>query len=89
MDQLEQEGPQLVVPTYRGSESLDGVIYDLSVNFLLYVVLIIVFYMIVRFYLEEDTVHPHTYIRVATSEAEADAKDGSAVKSGEASGMIE
>jgi solute carrier family 35 (adenosine 3'-phospho 5'-phosphosulfate transporter), member B2 len=38
-----------------GDASLDEVIYDLCVNFLLYVVLIIVFYMLVRFYLEEET----------------------------------
>ena len=39
----------------RGSANLDDIIFTLSVNFLLYVVLIIVFYMLVRFYFEEDT----------------------------------
>ena len=38
--------------------SLGEVINTLCVNFLLYVVLIIVFYMLVRFYLEEDTTTP-------------------------------
>jgi hypothetical protein len=34
---------------------LDDILFNLSVNFLMYVVLIIVFYMLVRFYLEEET----------------------------------
>lgn len=41
----------------RGSMTVDQIFYTLSVNFLLYVVLIIVFYMLVRFYLEEETTH--------------------------------
>jgi adenosine 3'-phospho 5'-phosphosulfate transporter B2 len=39
----------------RGEANLADIIFKLSVNFLLYVVLIIVFYMLVRFYLEEET----------------------------------
>lgn len=50
-------------------KSLEDIFFDLSVNFLLYVVLIIVFYLVVRFYLEEETdgVSPRTkgYIAVA------------------------
>lgn len=38
---------------YRAS--LDELIYTLAVNFLMYVVLIVVFYMLTRFYLEEQT----------------------------------
>jgi len=36
-------------------DNLANIFFDLSVNFLLYVVLIIVFYLVVRFYLEEET----------------------------------
>eukprot|EP01041_Mallomonas_annulata_P006803 gene6803-13775_t len=39
-----------------GNPNLGEVLYKLAVNFLLYVVLIIVFYMVVRFYLEEETI---------------------------------
>lgn len=38
----------------RSSKNLADIMFDLSVNFLLYVVLIIVFYMFTRFYLEEE-----------------------------------
>lgn len=38
-----------------GEVSVGDVLYTLSVNILLYCVLIIVFYMLVRFYLEEET----------------------------------
>ena len=38
----------------RSQANLADIIYNLCVNFLLYVVLILVFYMLVRFYLEED-----------------------------------
>jgi hypothetical protein len=41
--------------TFRGDNSLGDILYKMAVNFLLYVVLIIVFYMLIRFYLEEDT----------------------------------
>ena len=61
-----------VVP--RGDGNLADILYDLSVNFLLYVVLIIVFYMLVRFYLEEETESSNSsgkgYIRVSTNEDE-------------------
>ena len=55
----------------RSEASLDEVIYELCVNFLLYVVLIIVFYMLVRFYLEEETVY-QSYTRVATNDIDGD-----------------
>lgn len=51
----------------RSEASLDEVIYELCVNFLLYVVLIIVFYMLVRFYLEEETVY-QSYSIVSTND---------------------
>jgi adenosine 3'-phospho 5'-phosphosulfate transporter B2 len=55
--------------TSRGGGNLGDIFFDLSVNFLLYVVLILVFYMLVRFYLEEETsTHPAGYIRVATED---------------------
>jgi cytochrome bd-type quinol oxidase subunit 1 len=60
----------------RGEANLDDIIFTLAVNFLLYVVLIIVFYMLVRFYLEEETSHTtdysksHGYSKVATEEDE-------------------
>jgi adenosine 3'-phospho 5'-phosphosulfate transporter B2 len=41
--------------SHRGDASVGDIMFDLSVNFLLYVVLIVVFYMLVRFYLEEAT----------------------------------
>ena len=52
------------------TSSLDEIFYDLSVNFLLYVVLIIVFYLVVRFYLEEDTSSPRSngYVPVVTED---------------------
>jgi solute carrier family 35 (adenosine 3'-phospho 5'-phosphosulfate transporter), member B2 len=55
--------------TYRGTGNLGDIIFDLSVNFLLYVVLIVVFYMLVRFYLEEETMtRPVGYATVPTEE---------------------
>lgn len=54
----------------RSTNNLGDIMFDLSVNFLLYVVLIIVFYMLVRFYLEEDT-YSYTnsgYVPVATED---------------------
>lgn len=51
----------------RGTANVDQIFYTLSVNFLLYVLLIIVFYMLVRFYLEEETTHKHdSYASLAT-----------------------
>jgi solute carrier family 35 (adenosine 3'-phospho 5'-phosphosulfate transporter), member B2 len=40
---------------YRSNANVGDVLYMIAVNFLLYVTLIIVFYMLVRFYLEEET----------------------------------
>lgn len=51
----------------NGQANLDELFYELCVNFLLYVVLIIVFYMLVRFYLEEDTTY-NSYARVSTED---------------------
>lgn len=57
----------------RGADNVGDIFYTLSINFLLYVVLILVFYMLVRFYLEEDTTHAQSiarkgYARVSTSD---------------------
>ena len=53
--------------TSRRGGNLGDIFFDLSVNFLLYVVLIVVFYMLVRFYLEEETsTHPAGYMQVST-----------------------
>lgn len=52
----------------RGVDNLGDIFYDLSINFLLYVVLIIVFYMLVRFYLEEETTISEGYFRVSTED---------------------
>jgi len=61
----------------RGSGNLADIIFELSVNFLLYVVLIIVFYMLVRFYLEEEVVSHPGYFKVPTedNEEEGDSND--------------
>jgi solute carrier family 35 (adenosine 3'-phospho 5'-phosphosulfate transporter), member B2 len=52
---INQACGETIHPQYRGDASVGDIMFDLSVNFLLYVVLIIVFYMLVRFYLEEAT----------------------------------
>ncbi len=52
----------------RSDANLADIIYVLAVNFLLYVVLIIVFYMLVRFYLEEETTTREGYALVSTVE---------------------
>jgi adenosine 3'-phospho 5'-phosphosulfate transporter B2 len=55
----------------RGQQTIGDIFFTLSVNFLLYVTLIIVFYMLVRFYLEEETAHDNRgYARVATDEVD-------------------
>ena len=60
----------------RYQKSLDDIFFDLSVNFLLYVVLIIVFYLVVRFYLEEEvTPFDEGYSTVPLSEELVDDKD--------------
>lgn len=43
--------------SFRGDANLADIWFKICVNFLLYVVLIIVFYMLVRFYLEEDVTY--------------------------------
>jgi adenosine 3'-phospho 5'-phosphosulfate transporter B2 len=63
----------------RGDASLDNIFFDLSVNFLLYVVLIIVFYLFVRFYLEEENENQQNngYSKVSTNEEEETLIDSS------------
>jgi len=60
------ESHELVV---RSQANLADIIYTLCVNFLLYVVLILVFYMLVRFYLEEEAEGKTDYARVLTSDS--------------------
>lgn len=68
----------------RGGGNLGDIMFDLSVNFLLYVVLILVFYMLVRFYLEEETaIHPSGYVQVPTED------DGDAETTGVAKMEVE
>lgn len=60
----------------RGQENLSDLLYTLAVNFLLYVVLIIVFYMLVRFYLDEETIQHkeggNGYAALSTIEEDVD-----------------
>lgn len=58
----------------RGEANLDDILFTLAVNFLLYVVLIIVFYMIVRFYLEEET-HNESYAKQGYSAVQTEEND--------------
>ena len=61
-----------VEPTSRGTDNLADIVFNLCVNFLMYVVLILVFYMLVRFYLEEETAYDEThpeYARVPTCDS--------------------
>jgi len=65
---------QVLTPR-RATDNLAEIVYNLCVNFLMYVVLILVFYMLVRFYLEEDVAYDggHAeYARVPTCESAAD-----------------
>jgi hypothetical protein len=63
--------PITALTTKIEQDSLGEVINSLCINFLLYVVLIIVFYMLVRFYLEEDTMTTNdTVLRKNMSEEE-------------------
>lgn len=65
---------QVLTPR-RVPDNLAEIVYNLCVNFLMYVVLILVFYMLVRFYLEEDVAYDggHAeYARVPTCETAAD-----------------
>lgn len=78
----------------RGNNNLADIMFDLSVNFLLYVVLIIVFYMLVRFYLEEDTSISHAtsegYSLVSTEDDdEAKVGDDEALKASAAAPAAE
>lgn len=60
------------VPVVRQQANLADIIYNLCVNFLMYVVLILVFYMLVRFYLEEDVAYEGShaeYTRVPTCDS--------------------
>jgi adenosine 3'-phospho 5'-phosphosulfate transporter B2 len=68
-------------PTYRSNGNLADIIFALSVNFLLYVLLIIVFYMIVRFYLEEEvtTAYKDGYHLVSTDEVETHEDAGTSI----------
>lgn len=59
----------------RGADvNLDDIIFTLAVNFLLYVCLIIVFYMLVRFYLEEETSHDK-YVKQSLGYAEVSTEE--------------
>eukprot|EP00981_Chlorochromonas_danica_P012066 scaffold4399_cov175-Ochromonas_danica.AAC.16 len=65
--------PSSGLPAYidHRQANLADIMFALSVNFLLYVVLIIVFYMLVRFYLEEETsATPVGYHAVAMEDQE-------------------
>lgn len=60
----------------RGRDNVGDIFYTLSLNFLLYVTLIIVFYMLVRFYFEEEVVHKNdSYHLVSTQDDDSDDKD--------------
>lgn len=71
---MNSAGAIATMDSVRSNNNLGDIIFDLSVNFLLYVVLIIVFYMLVRFYLEEDTSTNYAmqagYRQVATEEVD-------------------
>ena len=51
-----------------GQASLADLIFQLCVNFLMYALLILVMYMMVRFYLEEDFEFDERYRSVSTVE---------------------
>jgi hypothetical protein len=62
----------------NGRSTLEDIIYQLCVNLLLYAVLIIVFYMLTRFYLEEETsseARREEYTRVHTQDPDMDETD--------------
>ena len=61
----EEQQPQAQT-TYRSEANVGDIFYMISVNFLLYVTLITVFYMLVRFYLEEETDAETSYISYST-----------------------
>ena len=68
---MSEAAPGDFMPVVRHQANLADLIYTLCVNFLLYVVLILVFYMLVRFYLEEDPEYSggHDYARVPTCDS--------------------
>jgi solute carrier family 35 (adenosine 3'-phospho 5'-phosphosulfate transporter), member B2 len=76
---------------YRSNANVGDVLYMIAVNFLLYVTLIIVFYMLVRFYLEEETSVDHlSYIPLpvqddAPSDVEIDSS--CAIPTGQSDGI--
>ena len=71
-----KDGHHISIPDNRGQANLSDLLYTLSVNFLLYVVLIIVFYMLLRFYLDEETVHKDGgYAKLPTSAEDDDDVD--------------
>ncbi|RYG59739.1 hypothetical protein EON64_19930, partial [archaeon] len=64
------------IPQHRQANLAD-IMFAMSVNFLLYVLLIIVFYMLVRFYLEEETSATYGYRQVELEEGEEEKRDAS------------
>ncbi|KAJ1405306.1 UAA transporter family-domain-containing protein [Ochromonadaceae sp. CCMP2298] len=60
---------------HRGSGNLADIMFELSVNFLLYVVLIVVFYMLVRFYLEEEVTTRPGYFKVPTEDVDEEEEE--------------
>lgn len=69
----------------RSDANLADIIFMMSVNFLLYVVLIIVFYMLVRFYLEEEVEinEREGYARVSTKDDDDHSKESASQPTGE------
>ena len=72
----------------RGQANLSELLYTLSVNFLLYVVLIIVFYMLVRFYLDEETSHDAGYSKLPLEADDDDELEKQGEISDPAEGLI-
>lgn len=72
----------------RGQANLSELLYTLSVNFLLYVVLIIVFYMLVRFYLDEETSHDVGYSKLPMEADDDDELEKQGEISDPAEGLI-
>ena len=73
-----EDSQHIPISDNRGQANLSDLLYTLSVNFLLYVVLIIVFYILVRFYLDEETETTHKdggYAKLPTSAEDDDEVD--------------
>ena len=73
-----KDSQHIPISDNRGQANLSDLLYTLSVNFLLYVVLIIVFYILVRFYLDEETETTHKdsgYAKLPTSAEDDDEVD--------------